>query len=232
MLMADVLDNLIWLSMFVFGFAAYMPDVQGVSYAIFVVPGYFIMAGFYQLGMEATYRLHAKLVHNPWWISLIATPLGVRNILYNELLSVMFRGMIPVIVVYFLAFFVGLIENSLWFLLTLPLLFCLYAVYSSISMAVTMFVKNDVNFIYFWVLGFSPVFLVSGAFYEKNRLPEFLRVLTELHPLSYVTQEIQSVMVFGNFNTMAYMLNCVIMVLITVYVMYLNERQFKKRFLT
>lgn len=232
MLMADFLDNLIWLSMFALGFAAYMPDVQGLPYAKFVIPGYFLMAGFYQLGMEATYRLYAKLVHNPWWCSLISTPLGVRNILYNELLSVMFRGLIPVAIVYFIALAMGLIESSLWFLWSLPILVCLYAVYSAISIMVTMLVEDDANFIYFWVLGFSPVFLVSGAFYEREHLPDFLKWVTELHPLSYVTEELQKVMLFGEFNLFTYTLNCILMLAVAFFVMYVNEKQFIKRFMS
>lgn len=230
--MADFLDNLIWLSMFAIGFAAYMPDVQGLPYAQFVIPGYFLMAGFYQLGMEATYRLYAKLVHNPWWGSLIATPLGVRNILYNELLSVMFRGLIPVFVVYFIALVMGLIENSLWFLWSLPILICLYAVYSAISIMVTMLVKDDANFIYFWVFGFSPVFLVSGAFYEQEKLPDLLKWVVEIHPLSTVTAELQQVMLWGGFNFETYALNCIVMITVTVVMMRVNERQFIKRFLS
>ncbi|MFT7144047.1 MAG: lipooligosaccharide transport system permease protein [Alphaproteobacteria bacterium] len=231
MLFADVLDNVVWLSLFVYGFAIYMPDIKGVSYQSFVIPGYFLFAGLYQLGMESTHRFYAKIVHNPWWVSLLATPLGVRRMVYSELFWVVLRSSVPVVVVFVLAYSFGLIVNMSWLFMGLPLVFALYFFYASCSLLFTLFMKNDENFIYYWVVFISPIFVVSGAFFDSAQLPAAFQMVIKLYPVSYVTAPLQNVMLWGHVNIYTYGFICLILLVSTIATMYLCELQLKRRFL-
>lgn len=78
----------------------------------------------------------------------------------------------------------------------------------------------------------ASIFVASGAFYEKAQLPELIQIFMAIYPLSYVIEELQKVMLWGEFDVMSYFVTCFSMILVCVIIMYLNEKKFIKRFLS
>lgn len=71
--------------------------------------------------------------------------------------------------------------------------------FSSIAMIVAATVPSINEFNYFFTLFISPMFLFSGVFFPLERLPEALRFIAYLSPLTH-TVNIQRGLVMGHLS--------------------------------
>ena len=155
---------------------------EGAGFVAFFATG-MLAATCMQTGVfSATYPLLSKIMWQRNYEALLATPIGVRDILAGELTwigVVLAQQAIPFFGV---AALFGVFDS--WSdLLAIPVAILVGLSFSATMMAFTATLERDEA--YTWVFRFivTPLFLLSGTFFPIDSLPEWGQVVASLTPL-------------------------------------------------
>ncbi|MDF2092795.1 ABC transporter permease [Knoellia sp. 3-2P3] len=156
--------------------------VGGTPYLQFVVPAIVATQAMWVAMGESTYQVLGYIKWNMGYHAMLATPLGVRDILVGHLLSVV--GHLTVATAIFMgvaALFGGF--SSWWALLSLPI-----AVLTGMAFTVPIFAftarqegDNGFNILFRWVV--TPLMLFSGTFFPVDQLPLWMQPVAWCTPL-------------------------------------------------
>ena len=156
--------------------------VDGTPYLQFVVPAIVATQAMWVAMGESTYQVLGYIKWNMGYHAMLATPLGVRDILVGHLLSVV--GHLTVATTIFMAvaaLFGGF--SSWWALLSLPI-----AVLTGMAFTVPIFAftarqegDSGFNILFRWIM--TPLMLFSGTFFPVDQLPVWMQPVAWLTPL-------------------------------------------------
>jgi ABC-2 type transport system permease protein len=130
-------------------------------------------------------------------VRILMTPISKRSVILgktvHQLILQLFRAVILILIAYFL---LGVQMNGSWLLVALVLtIFTLVGVGLGISMSATV---NDVDsFMQMNLLVTLPSMFVTGVFYPLSSLPDWMRVIAYLMPLTYANDAMRSIMIKG-----------------------------------
>ncbi len=156
--------------------------VGGVPYLEFVVPAIVATQAMWVAMGESTYQVLGYIKWNMAYHAMLATPLGVRDVLVGHLLAV--AGHMTVATAIFMAvaaLFGGF--SSWWALLCLPV-----AVLTGMAFAVPIFAftarqEGDSGFNILFRFVMTPLMLFSGTFFPVGQLPVWMQPVAWLTPL-------------------------------------------------
>lgn len=156
--------------------------VNGMPYLQFVVPAIVATQAMWVAMGEATYPVLGYIKWNMGYHAMLATPLGVRDVLLGHVLTV--AGHMTLATAIFMAVataFGGF--ASWWAILCLPV-----AVLTGMAFAVPIFAfaatqdgDNGFNILFRWVA--TPLMLFSGTFFPITQLPVWMQPVAWLTPL-------------------------------------------------
>jgi lipooligosaccharide transport system permease protein len=156
--------------------------VAGVPYLHFVVPGILAAQAMWVAMGESTYPVMGAIRWNMKYHAMLATPVGIDDILIGHLSYVAMQ------VTGATAIFIGVGAlfgsfSSWWVLLALPI-----TVLTGMAFAVPIFAfsakqDGDGGFNILFRLIMTPLFLLSGTFFPIGQLPAFLRPIAWVTPL-------------------------------------------------
>ncbi len=156
--------------------------VGGVPYLQFVVPAIVAVQTMWVAVNESTYMVLGYIRWNMGYHAMLATPLGVRDVLAGHLLVV--AGHITVATSIFMAVATLFGGFSSWFaLLCLPI-----ALLTGMAFTVPIFAftatqdgDNGFNILFRWVV--TPLMLFSGTFFPVDQLPAWMQPVAWFTPL-------------------------------------------------
>lgn len=156
--------------------------IDGTPYLHFVVPAIVATQAMWVAMGESTYQVLGYIKWNMGYHAMLATPMGVRDILLGHLLAVV--GHLVAATVIFMAvasLFGGF--SSWWALLCLPV-----AVLTGMAFTVPIFAfsarqegDNGFNILFRWVM--TPLMLFSGTFFPVDQLPLWMQPVAWATPL-------------------------------------------------
>jgi lipooligosaccharide transport system permease protein len=156
--------------------------VDGVPYLQFVVPGILAAQAMWVAMGESTYPVMGAIRWNMKYHAMLATPVGIDDVLLGHLLYVAMQ------VTGATAIFMGVAAlfgsfGSWWVLLALPI-----TVLTGMAFAVPVFAfsakqESDGGFNILFRFVMTPLFLFSGVFFPVDQLPVFLRPVAWVTPL-------------------------------------------------
>lgn len=156
--------------------------VDGTPYLQFVVPAIVATQAMWVAMGESTYQVLGYIKWNMGYHAMLATPLGVRDILVGHLLSIV--GHLTVATAIFMAvaaLFGGF--SSWWALLCLPIAVLMGMAFTVPIFAFTARQEGDsgFNILFRWVM--TPLMLFSGTFFPISQLPGWMQPLAWVTPL-------------------------------------------------
>jgi len=156
--------------------------VGGVSYLDYVAPG-LLAATAMQIGSnESMYPVMAAIKWIRTYFAMLATPLGVDDILLGHLGWIAVRlTMVSTIYLAVMAAF-GTIGSALA-VLALPAAVLTGLAFAAPISAFAASQNNDTGFSALYRLGLIPLFLFSGTFFPVAQLPGWLQVVAWITPL-------------------------------------------------
>jgi lipooligosaccharide transport system permease protein len=156
--------------------------VGGVPYLNFVVPGILAAQAMWVAMGESTYAVMGAIRWNMKYHAMLATPIGINDILIGHLTYVAMQ------VTGATAIFLGVAAlfgsfGSWWVLLALPI-----TVLTGMAFAVPIFAfsatqETDGGFSILFRLIVTPLFLFSGVFFPVDQLPALMRPIAWVTPL-------------------------------------------------
>jgi lipooligosaccharide transport system permease protein len=160
--------------------------LDGVPYAVFVAPGVLAANAMQTAVFESTYPVMSAIRWHRQYHAMLATPLGVLDVLLGHLAFVLLR--IALVTVGFLL--TGALLGafgSWWAVLAVPAAVLGGMAHATPVMALAARVEDDNAFNFIFRFGVVPMFLFAGTFFPVEQLPVALRPVAWLTPLWHAT---------------------------------------------
>jgi lipooligosaccharide transport system permease protein len=185
---SSVLEPIVYLLAFGLGLSATLvDDVDGTPYVEYVGTGMVATAVIFSSALPAMFGTFVKHRFQNTYDAILAAPVDVEELVTAEMLWIGARasvyGCFPLLV----TLLFGL--DPAPGMLLVPL-FCFFTAlgFAGFGVAVAAIVAKIDQFNYVTALFVTPLFLVSGAFFPIEGLPEGLQVLAQLNPLHQLVE--------------------------------------------
>ncbi len=167
------------------GFIEANPDQLGgaTSYLAFVVPGMVAAQAMTTVFGEVTYPVMAAIKWQKTYYSMIATSLGVPEVVLAHLAFVAFRVATTCGVFLLVMLPFGVFESWWGVLAAFPVQVLLGLSFAAPIYAISAGLEEVTAFGLFFRLGMIPMFLFSGAFFPVENLSAPLEALARITPL-------------------------------------------------
>jgi lipooligosaccharide transport system permease protein len=158
--------------------------VGGVSYLDFLAPG-LLAATAMQIGSnEATYPVMGAIKWLRTYFAMLATPIGVGDLLAGHLVWIALR-LLMVMSVYLLVMAAfGTVHSPLG-ILAVPAGVATGMAFAAPIAAYAATLENDSGFSFLYRFAIIPLFLFSGTFYPVSQLPGWLQPVAYALPLEH-----------------------------------------------
>jgi lipooligosaccharide transport system permease protein len=153
------------------------------SYLAFIAPGLLAAQAMTTVFGEVTYPVMGMVKWNRAYFGMIATPLGVRDVILSHLGFVMFRvglscGAFTIVIAPF-----GVFESVGGAIAAFLVQFLIGLAFATPIYALSAGLKDESAFALVFRLGMIPLFLFSGAFFPIDNLDRWMEVLARVTPL-------------------------------------------------
>ena len=154
---------------------------QLVEYAVFVAPALMASAAMNGAVYDATFNVFFKLRYAKLYDSVLATPLGPRDVAVGEISWALLRGLFYSVAFLLVAVVAGVV-TSWWAILAITAASLIGFAFAAVGMAATTFMRSwqDFNYVQLAIL---PMFLFSTTFYPLSTYPESWQWVVQVTPL-------------------------------------------------
>jgi lipooligosaccharide transport system permease protein len=181
------LEPLIFLAGIGLGMGAYMPQMHGIPYLVFLATGLPMTAAMFTAAFECSYGTFIRLEFDHVYEGILAAPISVADLLIGEMLWCGTKGLFFSLAVVLVVACFGLMPMPAG-LLTGLAGFAAGVMFAALSLLITSFVTN-INHFNFYFTGFlSPMFFFSGVVFPLENLPTALRPVAEIFPLTHAVR--------------------------------------------
>ncbi len=167
------------------GLSVYVGKVGGQGYLEFITPGIITSYAMYSATYECTYGTYTRMEYRRTYDAILATPLGVEDIVIGEIFWAATRSAMVATAILAVTSAFGLV-NSAWALLMPGLAFLEGLLFGAIAMSFTSIVPSMYTFNYYYTLFITPMFYFSGVFFPITSFPKVVQDLSWLAPLTPV----------------------------------------------
>lgn len=157
------------------------PGGQPIPYAVFVAPALLATGAMNGAIAEATFNFFFKLRYNRTFQSILATPLGVRDVAVGEITWALIRGGLYALGFIGVMWALGLVTSP-WAILALPAALLLGFAAGAVGMAATSFMRTPQDFDLINLVT-MPLFLFSATFYPLSTYPPAIQTIVGWTPL-------------------------------------------------
>jgi lipooligosaccharide transport system permease protein len=173
-------------------------DIGGglvVEYAVFVTPALLAASAMNGAVFDSTINVFFKLRYMKLYDSVLATPLGPRDVAVGEIATALLRGLMYSIAFLVIATAAGFVE-SWWAVLAIPAATLVGFAFAAVGMAVGTFMRTvrDLDYIQ---LAIMPMFLLSATFFPLSTYPGAIQWVVQATPLYHGVALIRDLML-GN----------------------------------
>jgi ABC-type polysaccharide/polyol phosphate export systems, permease component len=159
-----------------------LADGRLITYAAFVGPALLAQSSMNGAISESIFNVFFKLNYNKTYDAILATPLGIGEIVFGEMLWALMRASLYAVAFMVVMLFMGLILSP-WAVLALPASVLISAAFSAAGLATTAYLRTVQDFDIPMGLVVMPMFLFSGTFFPIEVYPKAIQLAMELTPL-------------------------------------------------
>ena len=156
--------------------------VEGHSYLVFLAPGLLAATAMQTAVGESTYPVMGAIKWVKTYHAMLATPLGVLDVLVGHLLYIGVRVLIGSTIFLAVMTAFGAVDSPLA-LFTLPAALLTGLAFATPVVAYSAVLDNDFGFAVLQRFVVVPLFLFGGVFYPVSQLPLVLEQVAYLTPL-------------------------------------------------
>ncbi len=186
-----IVQPIVYLLAFGFGFGTLVDKVGGVDYIEYVGVGTVATAILFSSVFSGIFGTLVKWKYQRTYDALLAAPVSVEEIVLAESLWIGVRsgiyGCAPIIV----AFFFGLDPG--WGMLTIPFIGIVTGFgFAAAGILIAALVETFDNTSYVQSLLITPMFLLAGTFFPLDQLPDWAIYASQLNPLYHCVELVQA----------------------------------------
>jgi ABC-2 type transport system permease protein len=197
-------------------FGQVLAQVRGIqtgqlSYLAFITPGILAQsvlfsAIFYGIGI--IWERDLGVVHK-----LLASPALRVSLVFGKAVAAGFRGTLQAVVIYLIAFImhVSLRLDPLSIVAVLAAVMLGSGIFATFSLVIACIVKTRERFMGIGQLMTMPLFFASNAIYPLDIMPDWLRIVAQINPLTYLIDALRGLMVIGGETVHGYTVDFAVM---------------------
>jgi ABC-2 type transport system permease protein len=175
-----------------------------VGYLAFITPGILAQSVLFSAifyGIAVIWERDLGVVHK-----LLVSPARRISLVFGKAVSAGFRGLVQAVVIYLVAIFmhITLRQEPLAILGVLAGVLLGSALFSTFSLIIACIVKTRERFMGIGQLLTMPMFFASNAIYPLDLMPGWLRVVSQLNPLTYLVDALRGLMIAGGESVHGY----------------------------
>jgi len=170
-------------------------DVGGgrvVPYLVFVAPALLASSAMNGAIFDSTTNVFFKLKYAKLYDSVLATPLGPRDVAIGEITWALLRGLVYSGAFLLVAGLAGAV-TTWWALLAVPAATLIGWAFAAVGMASATYMRTWADFDYVQ-LAILPMFLFSATFYPLTTYPEPLQWVVQVTPLYHGVAMVRDLM--------------------------------------
>jgi lipooligosaccharide transport system permease protein len=156
-------------------------DGRAVPYLVFVAPALLASSAMNGAVFDATTNVFFKLKYARLYDSVLATPLGPRDVAVGEITWALLRGLVYSGAFLLVAAVAGAV-TSWWALLAVPAATLIGWAFASVGMSAATYMRTWADFD-FIQLAIVPMFLFSATFFPLSAYPPALQWVVQVTPL-------------------------------------------------
>jgi lipooligosaccharide transport system permease protein len=167
-----------------FGLGHFVGDVDGAEYASFIAPALLAASAMNGAVYDAT-NVFWKLRYGRVYDSILATPVGPRDVAVGETIWAQIRGLLYALGFLIVIASLGLVHSP-WALLALPACSLIGFSFAGLGIAATTWMRTWQDFELVTLVQL-PMFLFSATFYPLSVYPAAIEWFVRLTPLYHAT---------------------------------------------
>jgi lipooligosaccharide transport system permease protein len=175
------------------GLGSMVQDVDGVSYAAFVVPGLLASSCMNGAITDGMFNIFFKLHFQKTYDGILATPMRVPDVAFGEMLWALTRSSLYAAAFLLVALAMGqMMEDPLllsaWAFLAFPAAVLVSAAFAAMALCITSFLRTFQDFDPVVGLLVAPMFLFSGTFFPITQLAEPVQWVVRTLPMYHAVE--------------------------------------------
>ena len=186
-LLANIAEPMMWLVAFGYGLGALVGQVQmggtQVSYLIFVASGSICMSAMNAASFEALYSAFSRMHVQKTWSGIMNAPVSLDNVVVAEMLWAAYKAVFTVTAILGVIVALG-ISTSPKLAVAWLVLAGAGITFSCMALIFNALAKGYDFFNYYFTLFLTPMMFLSGVFFPREQLPEVVRRISDLLPLT------------------------------------------------
>jgi lipooligosaccharide transport system permease protein len=186
-LVGNIAEPLMWLVAFGYGLGALVGEVntggQQVPYILFLASGSICMSAMNAASFEALYSAFSRMHMQKTWDGIMNAPVRLDDIVMAEMLWAAYKALFTVTAILGVMLVLG-ISHSWKLLLAWPVLWLVGVTFSCIALIFNAMAKGYDFFTYYFTLFLTPMMFLSGIYFPRTQLPEWLQTVTDYLPLT------------------------------------------------
>ncbi|MBI3344542.1 MAG: ABC transporter permease [Gammaproteobacteria bacterium] len=192
-MLGNFIEPLLYLFALGFGLGAFVGEMQGMPYSVFLASGLVCASAMNTATFEALFSAYTRMAHQQTWGGMLATPLIVDDIALGEIVWAGAKSLLSVAPIVAVAAGLGLVHDlrALW---VLPLVLLAGTSFAALALCVTAFAKSYDFFVYYFTLVITPMFLLSGTFFPLEAMPKAVRWGAQVLPLTHAVELVRPLM--------------------------------------
>ncbi len=196
-------------------------NTGSLSYLAFITPGILAQSVLFSsifYGIAIIWERDLGVVHK-----LLVSPAMRSSLVFGKAIAAGFRGVIQTAVIYFIAFLmhVGLRLEPLIIFAVLTSVILGAGIFATFSLIIACIVKTRERFMGIGQLLTMPMFFASNAIYPLEIMPNWLRVIAQINPLTYLIDALRGLMVTGGAHIHSYTIDFSVMLMVFVILLFI-----------
>lgn len=211
-LISRAVQPVLWLVVF----GQVLAQAQGIhtghlNYLAFITPGILAQSVLFSAifyGIAIIWERDLGVVHK-----LLVSPARRSSLVFGKALAAGFRGIPQAIVIYLIAFamHVSLKQEPLAIFAVLFSVMLGSGIFATFSLVIACIVKTRERFMGIGQLLTMPMFFASNAIYPLDLMPNWLRVIAQINPLTYLIDVLRGLMIVGGESVHGYAVDFAVM---------------------
>ena len=198
------------------------------SYLEFVVPGLVASQAMNTMFGEMTYPVLGRIQWDKTYFSMMATPLGVGEIVLSTLVYSLFRVAVVCGVFFVVMSPFGVFHSGWGVVVAFFVQLLIGLAFATPLFAISAGVTTDSSFSLLFRLAMTPLFLFSGAFFPISNLSSWMEVIAKVTPL-WQGVDLTRMLVLGHVDGSRAVAHVVYLAVLAAAGWWLTVRRLKKR---
>jgi Nod factor-specific ABC transporter NodJ protein len=147
---------------------------QQVPYILFLASGSICMSAMNAASFEALYSAFSRMHMQKTWDGIMNAPVRLDDVVLAEMLWAAYKALFTVTAILGVMLVLG-ISHSWKLLLAWPVLWLVGVTFSCIALIFNAMAKGYDFFTYYFTLFLTPMMFLSGIYFPRTQLPEWLQ---------------------------------------------------------